>query len=119
MTLVDTSVWVDHLRGGDTQLARLLHEGEVLCHPLVIEELALGRLPRREEILELLSILPKATQASHEEFMEFVKRRRPQGQGIGAIDAHLMISALLSRAKLWTRDKRLDRAAAKIGIQTQ
>jgi predicted nucleic acid-binding protein len=114
--LADTSVWVDHLRKGHRRLADLLQEGAVLCHPFVIGELACGRMKNRDEILDLLATLPSAPTATHEEVMRFVADRRLAGKGIGWIDAHLLCSALLGRASLWTRDKALDAAARKLGI---
>jgi predicted nucleic acid-binding protein len=116
MLLVDTSVWVDHLRRGDADLARRLEEGEVLMHRLVVEELACGALTRRGEILALLETLPRAPEAEHGEFLHFVERRGLAGTGLGAVDAHLLASAKLARARLWTRDAALARAAARLGI---
>jgi predicted nucleic acid-binding protein len=43
--LVDASVWVDHLRADNHMLVRLLENGQVLAHPLVIGELVLGNYP--------------------------------------------------------------------------
>ena len=111
MILVDTSVWVDHLRKGEPELASLLKDGMVLCHPFVIGELACGNLQKRGEILSLLDALPKSTAATHEEAMHLVSDRKLHGQGLGWIDAHLLASALLSNSKLWTRDKTLAAAA--------
>jgi hypothetical protein len=112
--LVDTSVWVDHLRRGDAELARRLQEGEVMTHRLVIEELACGTMARREEILSLLETLPRAPEAEHAEFLHFVERRGLAGTGLGAVDAHLLASAKLAHARLWTRDAALARAAARL-----
>jgi predicted nucleic acid-binding protein len=114
--LVDTSVWVDHLRRGDADLARRLEDGEVLAHRLVVEELACGAMRRRAEILGLLEALPKAPEAEHGEFLAFVERRGLAGVGLGAVDAHLLASAALARARLWTRDAALARAAARLGV---
>lgn len=115
MLLVDTSVWVDHLRHGDAELARRLREGDVMTHRLVIEELACGTLARREEILGLLETLPRAPEAEHAEFLHFVERRGLAGTGLGAVDAHLLASAKLAHVRLWTRDGALARAAARLG----
>lgn len=116
MLLVDTSVWVDHLRRGDAELAKRLEEGEVMTHRLVIEELACGSMSRREEILTLLETLPRAPEAEHGEFLHFVEKRGLAGTGLGAVDAHLLASAKLARTRLWTRDAGLARAAARLGI---
>lgn len=116
MILVDTSVWVDHLRGGNDALASLLCDAEVLCHPFVVGELACGNLARREEVLSLLAALPQSVLADHGEVMAFVNIRRLMGTGIGWIDAHLLSSAALTNAPLWTLDKRLAQAAHSIDI---
>ncbi len=116
MLLVDTSVWVAHLRRGDAELAERLDEGVVMTHRLVIEELACGSLSRREEILGLLGTLPRAPEAEHHEFLHFVEKRGLHGTGLGAVDAHLLASAKLARVELWTRDGALARAAARLGV---
>lgn len=116
MLLVDTSVWVDHLRRGDPELVRLLEEGAVLTHRLVVEELACGSMSRRGEILSLLGTLPRAGEADHSEFLYFVEKHGLHGTGLGAVDAHLLASAKLSHARLWTKDGALARAAAKLGL---
>lgn len=116
MILVDTSVWVEHLREGSPRLRRLLQDGEVLCHPHVIGELACGSLNRRAELLALLKALPRATPASDVEAHRLVDAHRLHGRGIGWIDVHLLASALLSRAGLWTLDRRLEREARRVGV---
>jgi predicted nucleic acid-binding protein len=62
--LVDTSVWVDHLRDGDATLTALLDAGAVCIHPFIIGEIALGRLGRRAMILDALSDLPRVPSAT-------------------------------------------------------
>jgi predicted nucleic acid-binding protein len=115
--LVDTSVWIDHLRIGAPQLTALLREVQVLAHPWVIGELALGQLSRRSEILGLLSNLPQAKVAIEAEVMNLVETHRLFGLGIGYVDAHLLAATLLTAdARLWTRDKRLAAAAVDLGI---
>jgi predicted nucleic acid-binding protein len=115
--LVDTSVWIDHLRSGDPKLAPLLHDGHVLAHPWVIGELALGHLSRRSEILGLLHNLPQATVATDVEVLTLIDNHRLFGLGIGYVDAHLLAATLLTTgAKLWTRDKRLAAVAAQRGL---
>lgn len=117
MILVDTSVWVDHLRSGDPGLMQLLDQGGVLMHPFVIGELACGSRADRQSVLALLSDLPQAVAADETEVLAFVERHRLHGKGIGYIDAHLLASARLSEgAKLWTRDKRLHAAAGEMGL---
>jgi predicted nucleic acid-binding protein len=113
--LVDTSVWVDHLRRGDRELATALESGEVVCHEFVIGELACGRISVRAEILNLLEALPRAPLVEHEELISFVERHGLAGVGIGWIDAHLLASARLAQLELWTRDARLRREALRVG----
>lgn len=108
MILVDTSVWIDHLRRPERELIRLLSDGDVLCHPFVVGELACGHLKRRVTFLAGLSRLPTAPLATHAEALAFVERHALSGRGIGWTDAHLLASATLAGAsRLWTRDKRL------------
>ena len=116
MILVDTSVWVDHLRHGNRRLQSLLENTEVLAHPFVIGELACGTLRNRQEVLTLLQALPEAQAAEHEEVMRVVERERLYGRGIGWIDAHLLASARLSDAPLWTLDRRLSGIASALAI---
>lgn len=116
MILVDTSVWIHHLRKGDRELTRLLNEGVVLCHPFVIGELACGNLKNRAEILSLLAALPSSSLASHAEGLHLVTDRELVGRGIGWIDVHLLASALLSKCTLWTKDKALGAVAAALEI---
>lgn len=107
MILVDTSVWIDHLRSGDRSLAELLQNGDVLGHPAVAGEIALGQLARRREILGLLANLPQATTATDGEVMTLIGERQLFGRGIGYLDAHLLAATLLTvGTDLWTRDKR-------------
>ncbi len=105
--LVDTSVWIDHLRVGDDNLSRLLDEGGVLCHPFVVGELACGNLRNRSEILDLLGNLPSAAVAQHDEVLRMIEQRRLSGKGIGWIDMHLIASSLLGGCTIWTRDRKL------------
>ncbi|MDP3746457.1 MAG: type II toxin-antitoxin system VapC family toxin [Phenylobacterium sp.] len=117
MILVDTSVWVDHLRSGDPDLAGRLETGEVLSHPFVIGELALGNLAQRATVLEALRNLPQATPASDDEVLGFIEAEALHGLGVGYVDAHLLASARLTRdARLWTRDRRLQEIAARLGV---
>ncbi len=114
--LVDTSVWVAHLRHEHVGLAALLRAGTVLCHPFIIGELACGTLPRRREILALLATLPAVAVADHEEVLGFVERAHLMGRGVGWVDMHLLCSTLLARTALWTLDQRLAGAARALGI---
>lgn len=117
MTLVDTSLWIDHLRTGNPTLARLLDDSAVLGHPWVIGELALGNLGRREEILELLRGLPEAALAADEEVLRLIEGHELSGKGIGYVDAQLLAATRLTPgATLWTRDKRLAAIASQLDI---
>ena len=116
MVLVDTSVWVLHLRLGKTGLEKLLNDGDVVCHPLIIGELACGNLKNQSEILALLQTLPTVMQAEHEDVMHFIEIHRLMGKGLGYIDVHLLASALLTEVPLWTLDKKLNQVATGLGI---
>jgi predicted nucleic acid-binding protein len=114
--LVDTSVWVDHLRRGNEELQTLLYESKVLCHPFVIGELACGSLKNRREILMLLRSLPQAQVAEHDEVLRLVEDARLRGRGIGWVDAHLLTATLLSRTLIWTLDRQLALAAKALRV---
>ena len=116
MILVDTSVWVEHLRHGLPRLATLLQEGEVLIHPGVIGELACGNLRDRSQVLELLKGLLAATVASDAEVLLLIEQDRLMGRGIGYVDAHLLAAARLSHCRLWTQDRRLAAVALEQGV---
>ena len=116
MVLVDTSVWVAHLRHGAVGLEALLHGGRVLCHPFIVGELSCGNLRNRSEIISLLQRLPGAIQAEHEEVMQFIDNNGLMGKGLGYIDIHLLAAARLTGVPLWTLDKRLLEAVKKLGL---
>lgn len=117
MILVDTSVWIDHLRTGEEHLVAALNAGRVLVHPFVIGELACGNLRQRDEVLRLLHGLPQAPVASQDEVLFFIANNALSGRGIGFIDAHLLASTVIEgTSRLWTADKRLRRVAAGLGL---
>jgi predicted nucleic acid-binding protein len=117
MILVDTSVWVDHLRAGDQTLSGLLNRGMVLAHPFIIGELALGFLRQRDLVLDALSNLPQSSIATDIEVLQFIDRHRLFGRGIGYIDAHLLAAVRVTiGTELWTRDKRLQGVAERLGL---
>lgn len=116
MILVDTSVWIDHLRVANVRLAALLYDERVCCHPFVIGELACGNLRRRGEFLSLLGNLPKVTVVSDQEAMRFIEGHRLMGQGLGWTDVHLLASAAAAPAQLWSTDRRLVGAANRLGV---
>jgi predicted nucleic acid-binding protein len=107
LILVDTSVWVDHLRRGDAQLVDLLNANSVLMHPFVVGEIACGSLADRALTLDLLLSLPAALVAEPDEALIYLDQHGLHGKGIGYVDVHLLASTAISGAKLWTRDKRL------------
>jgi predicted nucleic acid-binding protein len=115
--LVDTSVWVDHLRAGDKALAGLLDAGMVLAHPFVIGELALGSLRQREVILGALADLPQASVATDTEILHFIDRHALFGRDVGYVDIHLLAAVRLAAgAALWTHDRRLRGVAGELGL---
>jgi len=116
MILVDTSIWIDHLHRGNSQLSALLADGEVACHPFVIGELACGNLKRRAEVLSLLDDLPVLSAIDPEEFLLFVDQNHLAGIGLGFVDVHLLASARLAAVTLWTADRRLRQAAARMQL---
>lgn len=117
MILVDTSVWVDHLRNGDERLAGLLEHTLVLAHPYVVGELALGQLRQRDAVISDLLDLPMANVASDGEVLQFIERETLHGTGIGYVDAHLLAATRLTPgATLWTRDRRLLAAAERLSL---
>lgn len=116
MLLVDTSVWVSHLREGNARLMNLLNDGCVVCHPFIVDELACGHLKNRSEILSLLQTLPMVIQAEHEEILPFIENNKLMGKGLGYIDIHLLASAVLTKVSIWTLDKKLNDISIKLGL---
>jgi predicted nucleic acid-binding protein len=115
--LVDTTVWVDHLRGGDKALTALLETGAVLIHPFVVGELALGNLRQRKTVLSALWDLPRAGVATDAEVLHFVDQHELYGRGLGYVDAHLLAAVRLTAgAELWTKDKRLHGIADQLRL---
>jgi len=116
MVLVDTSVWIDHLRIGDPTLSGLLDQGSVLSHPWIIGEIALGHLRDRADVLGLIGALPNAVVASDEEVRWLIEHEALAGTGIGYVDAQVLASARMTPgARIWTRDQRLARQAGRLG----
>ena len=116
MVLADTSVWIDHLRRGDRRLAKLLDQSDVVCHPLIIGELACGNMQNRETVLGLLRQLPTCPEIEQREAWHFIDLHRLAGRGIGIVDVHLLASARLFGATVWTRDRSLDDVALELGL---
>lgn len=117
MILVDTSVWIDHLRSRDATLAQLLNTSSVLAHPWVIGELALGNLSGRDEVIALIRGLPRAVLADDDEILRLIEQESLYGEGIGYGDAQLLAATRLTPdTSLWTRDKRLSTVAERLGL---
>ena len=117
MILVDTSIWIDHLRKGDDAFAAALRDGCVFTHPFVIGEIACGMLKNRDELLALLHELPSVPVATDAEVLGFIARHSLMGRGIGYLDAHLLAAtALASGVRLWTRDKQLAAVAGELKL---
>lgn len=115
MVLVDTSVWVDHLRNGNNHLTLLLNQGYVFCHPFIIGELACGNLKNRSQILTLLHDLPQSLFVNHEEVLIFIDNNKMMGKGLCYIDVCILASAIITDLHLWTYDKKLNDSASFIG----
>ena len=116
MILVDTSVWVNHLRDGDKHLEKQLIDGNVMCHLYIIGELACGNIKNRKEIISLLQALPMAPLVEFNEYLYFIEEHQLNAKGIGFVDTHLLASATLAQIKLWTADNKLISAATDLGI---
>lgn len=116
MVIVDTSIWVTHLRRGARHLEELLLDAKVVCHPFVVGELACGNLTNRDEFLTLLQSLPMAPTVVFEELLYFIERHRLMGKGIGFVDINLLASSHLSGIPLWTLDRKLRSVASELGL---
>ena len=116
MVIVDTSIWVDHLRTGIKHLEKLLLDAEVACHEFIIGELACGNLKNRDEILVLLQSLPSSPAVDYQEFLYFIDKHRLMGRGIGFVDVHLLASAQIADVPIWTADNRLKAAAKNLKL---
>ena len=116
MVIVDTSVWIIHLREGSRHLQELLLDGEVVCHPFIIGELACGGIKNRNEILSLLRSLPMSSVVTLNELLYFIERNKLMGMGVGFVDTHLLASSQISGIPLWTFNNRLRSCAGKLNI---
>ena len=117
MILVDTSVWINHLRVANPRLVSLLNRNRILIHPMVIGELACGNVSNRVEVFSLLRSLPQVSDATDAETVFFIERHRLMGRGIGYIDAHLLAAAVMAApTQLWTADRRLTDLASELGV---
>lgn len=117
MNLIDTSIWIDHLRNGNEWLVRELELGGVLVHPMVIGELSMGQIRDRREVLDLLAQLPAAFVATHDEVAIAIDRHELHGSGLQLVDAHLLASVMITPgAQLATADRRLAATALRLGV---
>lgn len=116
MVLVDTSVWVSHLRHGNSVLQKLLHEGSVAIHPFIIGELACGNIRNWAEIISLMQSLSMLDVVQHEELLLFIEHNKMMGKGLGLVDVHLIAAAMLAHIPLWTMDKKLKQACSRLGV---
>ncbi|MBA3666918.1 MAG: type II toxin-antitoxin system VapC family toxin [Sphingomonas sp.] len=115
--VADTSIWIDHINNGNAELAAQLRRRRILLHPMIVGEIALGSIPNRQIVLEELKALPAAPNVSHTEVIAMVEWLELYNRGIGLVDCHLLASVKqVPDAKLWTRDKRLDAQAERLGI---
>jgi predicted nucleic acid-binding protein len=110
MTLVDTSIWIQHLRTPDKKLNQLLTDNQVLVHSFIMGEIFIGHIRNREEVMNLLSYLPQIKTATDEEVQQLVRKRRLFGRGLGWVDCHLLASSLLQGADLYSKDRALTEA---------
>ena len=117
MILVDTSVWIDHLRRPEQALLEQLRANNVLTHPVVVGELACGNLPDRTAFLRNMDAMPEIREGTHQEVRDLIESARLMGRGIGLMDAHLLYSVLHQEdTLLWTRDERLNRIAQELFV---
>lgn len=116
MTLVDTSVWIDHFRRSLPRLVGELHDCNVASHPFVIGELALGHIRQREKTIALLAELPVLGVAAHDDVLEFVEEHGLGDCGIGWVDAHLLCAAAAAAVPIWTHDRKLRKQAARLAL---
>jgi predicted nucleic acid-binding protein len=116
MILLDSSVWVDHLRRSNARVVRILDSGQGAIHPFIIGEIACGHLKSRAHVLGLLGALPRSSVATDDEVLHFIEGHRLMGPGLGFVDAHLLAAAAIDGTRLWTLDKRLAKVASEIGL---
>ena len=117
MVIVDTSIWINHLRKGDKHLEKLLLDADVICHEFVIGELACGNLKNRKEIISLLQSLPHSPTVDHQELLYFIDKHQLMGRGVGFVDVHLLASAQLSKLPIWTADNKLRAASRELELK--
>lgn len=115
MILIDTSVWISFFNKGNQELKRLLEEGEVVIHDMIIGELACGNFKNRGEIFTLLNQIPRTQSSTFDEIIYFIEKNKIYGKGLGYIDCALLVSSILFETKIWTNDKSLKEVAKSFG----
>lgn len=117
MVLVDTSVWISHLRYSNSSLQKLLEGNKVASHRFIVGELACGNISNRAEIISLMQSLPTVDVVEHEELLLFIEHNRLMGKGLGFVDVHLLAASMLAGVRLWTQDKKLKQACSSLDIE--
>jgi len=117
LILVDSSVWIDHLRSVEPDLVMALSERRVIQHPMVTTELSLGSISHRDRLIGMLRRLPQARLLDEADVLQYIEDAELPGRGIGLVDAHLLASsARCEDVQLWTRDRRLRQQAERLGL---
>lgn len=117
MIVVDSSIWIDHIRSPEPRLDALLMREHALMHPHALGEIALGSMKRREVVLSRFALLPVPNVAKEGYVLYLIEEKDLAATGLGYTDAHLLASALLTPGgRLWTRDKRLHAQAERLGV---
>jgi predicted nucleic acid-binding protein len=118
LILVDTSVWIDHLRNADAKLQSLLQNDQVMTHPYIRLELALGSMANRETVLADLALLPQAPIVASNELFALIDHKKLYRRGIGVTGLQLICCAIFDESiSVWTRDRRLSEIAHELGIR--
>ena len=116
MIIADSTIWVNHFRAGEDAVGRLASNADILMHPFVLTEVALGSLPNRGLTLRVLRRLIPAVVVRQEEVDTLIEEHKLFSTGIGLVDAHLLASALMMGCGLWTADAKLHRNAERLGV---
>lgn len=90
--LVDTNIWIDHLRQTEPVLVDLFERDQVCVHQSVITELALGNLKDRAIFLKLMIVRTVDGRGVR----HLVEERRLWGRGLSAVDAVLLASVVVT-----------------------
>ena len=117
MVVVDTSIWIDFLYKGNSNMEELLINGNVATHEFIIGELSCGNIKNRESFFEMIKKLPAVESVLFNEIIFFINKHKLYGKGLGLIDCHILASVYLHNFKLWTKDKKLNQQAEELFIQ--